>query len=542
MLINNPQTLSLLTAIGLALFIYGLEEIIFSGPQRKYLRRAKRFSEFVTTILSFLLTILFFYGTLVSPLWLKLIYAGFFIFISIVEYGYQKVMHRFAVAGDVEIGLISPPGMWKDAGALYLDLRAFISIIVVGTVLWIIHPLSSWEAGLAALSILLLAVIPLNNIQHKLAYRLNWGPAPIQAMTALLDFGRMRFKKAEREKLTFHSSTAPTNNIVLIVEESLRADHLSINGYSRATSPHLEELAKEKELFHNWGIAVPGATCSNVSNGLMSTGAPIKPGSLDIIYKHPTIFQYAKAMGYRTFYIDVQTSYLWNGINKNDLDYIDEWIKSTKFGESNLTSDFMAADCLREIVAGSTGNFIVANKRGVHILYENNYPPAAAFWTPTPASPADYETHPDQTTNAYDNAILHNVNGFFTRLFPDPKKMGEYTKNTIYLYTSDHGETLYEEGSRVSHCTGTRQETRVPLIVIGRLPNPVDAAYRASHSNILPTFLDLMNVPAEAYMYDYNLSLLKATAKDSVDRLFFDSDGSILNHDEMERNAIRILL
>jgi hypothetical protein len=77
----------------------------------------------------------------------------------------------------------------------------------------------------------------------------------------------------------------------------------------------------------------------------------------------------------------------------------------------------------------------------------------------------------------------------------------------------------------------------VPLIVIGRLPYPVDTAYRASHSNILPTFLDLMSMPAEAYMYDYNLSLLKATANDSVDRLFFDSDGTILNHDELERNA-----
>jgi glucan phosphoethanolaminetransferase (alkaline phosphatase superfamily) len=183
------------------------------------------------------------------------------------------------------------------------------------------------------------------------------------------------------------------------------------------------------------------------------------------------------------------------------------------------------------------GNFIVMNKRGTHFLYENNYPPSAAVWTPTPASPVDYEIHREQTTNAYDNAILHNVNGFFAQLFPDPKKLAEYTENTIYIYTSDHGETLYEEGSRVVHCTGTRQETRVPLIIFGKLPNSVDTSYQASHSNILPTFLDLMNMPVEAYLYEYNPSLLRATAKDSVDRLFFDSDGTIVNHDELERNA-----
>lgn len=537
MLIRDPHILPLLTAIELTSFIYIIEEIIFSQMQWKYIRLAKRFAESATTVTSFCLTVIFFYGILVSPLWLKCIYAAFFIFISLVEYGYQKVMRRFTVAGDIEIGLISPPKMWKDASTLYLDMRVFFSIIVFGLTLWVIRPASNLSASLGSFTLLVLVLIPLNFIQSKLSYDLNWGPTPIQAIRALIEFGRMRFTKVEREKLTFQSHVQPINNIVLIMDESLRGDHLSVNGYSRATSPYLEELAKQRELFHNWGIAVPGATCSNTSNGLMSIGAPIEHGNLAIIYKHPTIFQYAKAMGYRTFYIDVQTSYLWNGINKNDLAYIDDWIKSTKFGENNITSDFLAAENLREILDGSTGNFIVVNKRGVHFLYENNYPPSAAVWTPTPVSPADYETKPDQTVNAYDNAILYNVNGFFTQLFPDPKKLNEYTKNTIYLYTSDHGETLYEEGSRVTHCTGTRQETRVPLIIFGKLPDQVDTAYRASHSNILPTMLDLMHTPAEARMYDYNLSLLKARAKDSKDRLFFDSDGTIVNHDEMERDA-----
>ena len=537
MLIRDPHILTLLTAIELTSFIYIIEEIIFSQLQWKYIKQASRFAELATTITSFCLTIVFFYGMLVSPLWLKWIYAGFYIFASMVEYGYQKVMRRFTVAGDIEIGLISPPKMWKDAGTLYLDARVFISIIVFGLTLWVIQPASNLSASLGSFGLLVFMLIALNVIQSKLSYNLNWGPTPIQAIRALVEFVRMRFTKVEREKLTFQSDIKPTNNIVLIMDESLRGDHLSVNGYSRTTSPYLEELAKQRELFHNWGIAVPGATCSNISNGLMSIGAPIAHGSLAIIYKHPTIFQYAKAMGYRTVYIDVQTSYLWNGINKNDLVYIDNWIKSTKFGEDNLVSDFLAAESLREIVDSSTGNFIVVNKRGVHFLYENNYPPTAAVWTPTPSSSLEYEAFPEKTMNAYDNAILYNINGFFTRLFPDPQKMREYTENTIYLYTSDHGETLYEEGSKVTHCTGTRQETRVPLIAIGRLPNPVDTAYRASHSNILPTILDLMGTPAEAHMYDYNLSLLKARAKDSKDRLFFDSDGTIVNHDEMERDA-----
>ncbi|MBI5838653.1 MAG: sulfatase-like hydrolase/transferase [Chloroflexi bacterium] len=537
MWLNGPQSLALLTAVEFTLFIYIVEEIIFSQPQINSLRRAKGFLEFTTSFTSFILTVLFFYGALVSPLWLKLMYAGFFILVSMVQYGYQRAMGRFAVAGDIEIGIISPPVMWRDSGALYFEPRVFLSILVFLLTLWVVHPLSSWAAGLGSLGVLVLSMILLNILQHKSSYGLNWGPVPIQALEALIEFGRLRLSKSDREQLVFRAELTPTNNLVLIVDESVRGDHLSINGYPRATSPWLEELAKQNGLFHNWGIAVPGATCSNVSNGLMIIGAPIKFGSLEIIYKHPTLFQYAKAMGYRTIYIDVQTPYLWNGIGKDDLKYIDVWIKSTEFGEDKIMLDFLAADRLREIVDGSTGNFIVVNKRGVHYLYENNYPPSAAVWIPTPASPADYEIHADQTANAFDNAILYNVNGFFTRLFPNAAELGSYTANTTYLYTSDHGETLYEDGSRVNHCTGTRHETRVPLIIFGKLPNPVDTTYRASHSNILPTLLDLMNAPAEAHAYPYNLSLLKAAAKDSKDRLFFNSDGTIINHDELEREA-----
>jgi len=537
MLIRGSDTLSLLGAAGLTLFIYGIEEIIFSGPQRKYLRRATHFLEFATTLLAFLLTVLFFYGMLSSPAWLKLLQAAWFVFVSMVEYGYQKVLRRFAVAGDVEIGLISPPGMWKDAGALYFDPRVFITLTVVAGVLWLVDPRSSWQVGLLACGILLTVTVGLNHIQRRLAYRLNRGPTALQAMAALLDFARMRLRRVQRKKLSLHLSDRPGKNIVLIVDESLRADHLSVNGYARATTPHLEAISKAEDFFHNWGVAVPGATCSNISNGLLGTGARIEPGSLDGIYRHPTMFQYARAMGYRTFYIDVQTSYLWNGIGQNDLVYIDEWFKSTEFGEDNLNSDFRAAERLHAITANSTGSFIVLNKRGVHFLYESNYPPAAAVWMPTPARPADYESHPELTTNAYDNAILYNVDGFFRRLFPEAGRMNEYTRATVFLYTSDHGETLYEDGSRVTHCSGTRQETRVPLIIFGQLPVAVDTAYRARHSNILPTILDLLHTPSGAYPYPYDLSLLTARAEDSTDRLFFDSDGTILNHDQMERTA-----
>lgn len=524
-------------AIGLTLFIYILEEIIFFRPQINYWMNAKHFVEFTTAMLAVLLTILFFYSALVSPAWLKFMTALFFVVTLTGEYGYQRVMGRFAVAGDIEIGFISQSGIWKATGALYFNKQVIVPSVVFLITILVARPTPDWITGAGSLGGVILAVFLLSLIQPKFIYRFNWGPSPIQAIRTFLDFVRARLTKVKRETLTFHSAAKPTNNIVLIVDESLRADHMSVNGYARATTPYLDELAAHAKFFHNWGIAVPGATCSNTSNGLLGSGAPIQPGGLDLIYKYPSGFQYAKAMGYRTVYIDAQTSILWNGINENDLAYIDVWIKATGLGDDKLTVDFTAAERIREIVGGSTGNFVVFNKRGVHYLYESNYPPEAAVWRPVPEKPANYEAYPDQAVNSFDNAILYNVNTFFTRLFPDPVNFDERLKNTIYIYTSDHAETLYEDGAKVTHCSGTRHETRVPLMIFGELPVPLDTNYLASHSNILPTILDLMSVPLEARAHAYNHSLLKATTKDSKGRLFFDSDGTIVNHDELERNA-----
>jgi len=536
-LILNPHVLAAFTAVALTAFIYALEEIIFARPLTKFLRRAGSAPEIISAFASFFLTVAFFYGAVISPAWLRGMYAAFFMIACMAEYSYQKVMGRFAVGGDIEVAFISPPKMWRDAGALFLDMRVFIAILVFILVLWLVQPASNGYAGTGSLGVVILGLIVLRTFQRGFPGRLNYGPSPIQAVKVLLDYGRMRLKKVKRESLAFRTEVKPSNNIVLIVDESVRGDHLSVNGYGRSTSPHMEELAGQAGLFHNWGIAVPGATCSNVSNGLLGTGLQIKPGNLDFIYERPTLFQYAKAMGYRTFYLDVQTPYLWNGINKNDLVHMDGWIKSTEFGGDQLTSDFLAAERIRHILDDSAGNFIIINKRGVHYLYEDNYPPEAEIWKPIPSSPAGYESHPDQTTNAYDNAIRYNVDGFFKHLIPEANRLALHTRNTIYIYTSDHSETLYEDGARVAHCTGTRHESRVPLIILGKLPGPVDTSYRASHSNILPTILDLMNAPPPARPHEYDLSLLKATAADSKDRLFFDSDGTIVNHDALERNA-----
>lgn len=538
--ILNDNKLSLLNAFVVTLIFYILEEALFNHPQISYVTQifnAQQLGQegilaLLSTLLMFVATVIFFYGFFVSPYWLMPIYAFLFIGITVGEYGYQKALQRFAVAWDVEIGITSPAEVWEDGIKLFFDWKTLIPFTILAAFLLITKTKRNWKTGL--LSLMLAFGIAWMQLGFKPipSYGLNWGGTLLQGINAGVNYIKLRTTFAQREKVTYHAQTLPTNNIVLIIDESLRGDHLSVNGYSRETTPHLEALSKNTDLFHNWGLAISGATCSNSSNGLLITGSPIEQDGLAFIQSYPTLFQYAKAMGYKTTYIDVQTNLFWNGLNSSDLQYLDNRITNDDLNEGKNSPDFNAAEAINSMISNSSGNFIVINKLGVHFIYEDVYPKSATVWSPVPQSQAEFED-PELTVNSYDNALLYNINGFFEELLPEANQLNVYTENTFFIYTSDHAETLYQNGATSSHCSGTKPETEVPLIIFGKLPVSVDTDYKASHSNIFATILDLMNVPTQARLHQYNLSLLEAKASDSKNRPFFNSDGSILIYENL---------
>jgi arylsulfatase A-like enzyme len=57
----------------------------------------------------------------------------------------------------------------------------------------------------------------------------------------------------------------PPQQVVLVVCDTLRADHLSLYGYSRPTSPNLEELAQRSTIYHRAQAAAPWTLPSHAS-------------------------------------------------------------------------------------------------------------------------------------------------------------------------------------------------------------------------------------------------------------------------------------
>ena len=101
----------------------------------------------------------------------------------------------------------------------------------------------------------------------------------------------------------------------------------------------------------------------------------------------------------------------------------------------------------------------------------------------------------DALVRSYSKAITWSVDGFFQKLQPNLD-----LNKTLLLYTSDHGQTLWENGYKGTHCSSSRPhpgESYVPLFAFtavssleGRFRQGADRGFnRATHFDIFPTLL-----------------------------------------------------
>jgi glucan phosphoethanolaminetransferase (alkaline phosphatase superfamily) len=313
-------------------------------------------------------------------------------------------------------------------------------------------------------------------------------------------------------------ASLPQNNIVFIVDESIRGDHLSLNGYSRPTTPYLEQL-QHQGLLYNWGVSVSSGTASTNSNALLLTGINQLPDVTQQTRKMPTIFAYAKAMGYHTIYMDLQMNRAWL-LRAEDFKLVDEWHTVREFSQGGgYQVDSNAAGWLFDRLRSSGGNFIWINKVGAHFPYLERLPPDYTAWQPG-LSDERYDP-PDKVelANTYDSILNYNLEGFF-RVLVRPETLA----NTTFVYTSDHGQTLSENGETWPQTGPTRNEARVPILIIQSEHLAADTNYKASHQNLFATLLDLMKVPQENRRFPYAVSLLKATAGMSQARYYIVGD------------------
>lgn len=223
-------------------------------------------------------------------------------------------------------------------------------------------------------------------------------------------------------------------DVVFVIGESLRADHLSLNGYPRPTTPHLQNdscVVSVAGMF-----TIPCYTHTSIPHILTAADSLRSERA----YDEQSFITLFKNAGYRTVWIanqDVANTYAYFMHEADTLIYTNAAKSLYDFGK------WLDKDILPEFDrSGLEGdrNLVILHTIGSHWWYGSHYEEEDAIFQPEAKSRVIGELTQEQIVNSYDNTIVA-TDKFLAELI---SRMRE--RNALVIFISDHGEALGEDG------------------------------------------------------------------------------------------------
>jgi glucan phosphoethanolaminetransferase (alkaline phosphatase superfamily) len=535
-----PRALTALVAATLAV----LMDLIFRFRDYRVLLRSLSLVGTMKSLgaltLVFLQVVALFYLITLLPRPLRMVVLLPSIFVVILQCSYWLTLSQFMTSTDVFLALTVGGDNRKEAVSSFFKPLVFLYALPYALILSPLILVPPASAFRETLTLCLLPVLYLLASNYLLFLHVPECSFHMNPLTSFLrsalhyGFASLREYHGPRDDLpSFHVSQRPLDSIIYVVDESVRGSNLSLNGYPRATTPFLQSL-ETQGLLKNLGICVAASSFSHISNAYLITGHNAFPDDAFQTARNPTIFDYAKKMGYETIYIDIDKGYLSplvKAARDGPVRSLDWWMTDQSFKERRIdletSKDLGVARFLSGLLNERGGYFVLINKKGLHFHYRQRYPddPASTIWKPImettePIDPS--ETGREKLVNTYDNGIRFQVDEFF-RMF-----VSETTnQNYVILYTSDHGQTLSEHGQVYTHMKPDKVIVDVPDFLVSgeryskkRLLSGILPGIRVSHLNNFATLLDLMGVPMSLRARSYDKSIFSLTAEDNRTRYY----------------------
>jgi heptose-I-phosphate ethanolaminephosphotransferase len=296
----------------------------------------------------------------------------------------------------------------------------------------------------------------------------------------------------ERRAFTFGAfqrDPQPDELYVLVIGESARPDHWSIDGYRRETSPR---LAGERNLVFLRDV-VATASLTSISVPSMMSLAPVS--DWQAVESQRSIVSAFREAGFDTAWFSTQEVSHWSGIIHN---LAGEAGQRRYFERGH---DSVLVDQVRALLAPPAGPrraFIVLHTKGSHSDYEKRYPPKFRRFPETGG------TRAENLVSAYDNSILY-TDWVLAELIGILRARGG---PALLVYASDHGENLLDDDEGlVGHGFNNRYDLPTAAFVwlsddmVGRSPEKLAAA-RAhasaplSLTNLAHSLLDAAGIEA----------------------------------------------
>jgi arylsulfatase A-like enzyme len=400
---------------------------------------------------------------------------------------------------------------------------------------------------------------------------------------SLITLGMSCFLKQSPYIKNFNFEVSPLTgnhpNIILIVMDTVRADHLSLYGYERDTTPNIRNFAKEATLYpHSFSSeATDLSTTASIFTGMyvsrhgahFSESAPylMKPLSNELT----TLAEVLSGKGYITMGSVSNFVYLSHSLHMDQgFQYFDNRLPALFFRKSQpfflrnlirhylarifLTHDYHHVYRRAEEINSVVFNLLdrikgVKNPFFLFINYMDAHRPhipPSPFDTLYPGKNEAINTIQNNLMNRkimkfereltkeernhlisqYDGGIAYidfHIGGLIERL----KKLGLYD-NTLIIITSDHGESFGERNLMEHGVSVYQDQVYIPLII--KYPNKKDESVindLVSSVDIMPTILDVTGYEIPEDVQGVSLLKLGAAKTRSIISESFPDKGLI---------------
>ncbi|MCL1911015.1 MAG: sulfatase-like hydrolase/transferase, partial [Leptospirales bacterium] len=274
----------------------------------------------------------------------------------------------------------------------------------------------------------------------------------VRAREIIVDYKTNLTRLENTEEPSSLSASLPRESVLFLhIGESMRGDHAPMNGYYRNTMPRMMKEFKNGNLFSfKRCVSFADGTTYSIPGILM----PVTIA--DRVARSSSFIPFLKKY-------DVKTSAFYSGV---DLKNLMLWDVSKIIFLQNVMEKF-STPLLAHSLLPEIKEFFVSNSGNIFSLYQgegshnpfNNYD-VEKF---TIFEPVNFNLNKDYSTiNAYDNCIVCTDD--FCGEVVDALR----GKNAVYIYVSDHGQTLGENGLYARGGSGgmTSRESRDVLCFI----------------------------------------------------------------------------
>ncbi len=344
-----------------------------------------------------------------------------------------------------------------------------------------------------------------------------------------------------QERIATASLPEPSSNlpnILVVVVDALRADHLSGYGYERPTSPNLDRLAHEGVLFES---AFATSSWTLPSHASLLTGRlPSQHGvgwrnPMELVnHREPMLGEALMARGYRTGAFSGNVFWFTQdrGFGRGFVHFEDyfcsfadmlarplygrviESLVLPRLGFEDIPARKRAVDINRAVIRWIDRDrrkpfFVFINYMDVHDPYLPPPPYRGRFsrlknpggilnWRVGRNNPKMGPEQLQGEIDAYDGAISY-VDDSIGQLVAELQRR-ESSRGTLIVITSDHGESLGEHGLYLHANSLYRNEIQVPLILSwrGRIPAGARLEQPVTNSALPATVMDLIDADDQA--------------------------------------------